>query len=89
MSSADGIKHIGEEVDHPDIDLRLLPGVMVAEKNAELVDGRFDWALIIAVRPVESLASMRIDQPQPTPRDGRAGNRMRHRRPCGAASYQG
>jgi len=47
---ADRIKHIGQEVDHPDIDLGLLPGMMVAEKNAELVDDPFDRALIVAVR---------------------------------------
>jgi hypothetical protein len=58
---ADRIKHIGQEVDHPDIDLGLLPGMMVAEKNAELVDDPFDRALIVAVRPVESLAGMCVD----------------------------
>ena len=40
--------------------------MVVAEKNAELVDDPFDRALIVAVRPVESLAGMCVDQPQPT-----------------------
>jgi hypothetical protein len=63
--------------------------MIVAEKNAELVDDRFDRAFIVAVRPVESLARMRVDEAQPPQRDGRAGNCMRDRRPCGASSYQG
>src|SRR5438105_236612 len=56
---ADRIEHIGQEIDHPDIDLRLLPGMMVAEKYAELIDDPFDRAIIVAVRAVESLAGMR------------------------------
>jgi hypothetical protein len=52
---ADGIEHIGEEIDHPDIQLRLLPGVMIAEENAEFADDRFDRALIIAVCAIKSL----------------------------------
>jgi len=76
--------HVGQEVDHPDIDLRLFPGMVVAEKNSELVDDPFDRAFIIAVRPLESLAGMRVDEPQPTQRDGWAGYRTCHRRPCGA-----
>jgi hypothetical protein len=36
--------------------------MMVAEKNAELVDDPFDRALIVAVRPIESLAGVRVDQ---------------------------
>jgi hypothetical protein len=63
--------------------------MIVAEKNAELVDDRFDRAFIVAVRPVESLAGMRVDEPQPPQRDGRAGDCMRDRQPSGASSYQG
>ena len=62
--------------------------MMVAEENAELVDDPFDRAIIVAVRPVESLAGMCVDQPQPTQRDGRAGNCLRYRRPCDAPSCQ-
>jgi hypothetical protein len=89
LGLTDRIEHIGQEVDHPDIDLGLLPGLMVAEKNAELVDDRFDRAFIVAVRPVENLARMRVGEPQPPQRDGRAGNCMRDRRSCGASSYKG
>ena len=63
--------------------------MMVAEKNAEFVDDPFDRAFIIAVRPLESLAGMRVDEPQPTQRDGGSGNSTRHRGPCGAPSCQG
>jgi hypothetical protein len=75
---ADCIEHIGQEVDDPDIDLGLLPRMMVAEKNAELVDDPFNRTLIVAVGPIESLAGMRVEQPKPTQRDGRTGNCMRH-----------
>jgi hypothetical protein len=37
------------------------PGMMVAEKNAELVDNPFYRAFIVAVRPLESLAGVRVD----------------------------
>ena len=85
---ADRIEQIGQEVDHPNVDPRLFPGMMVAEKNAQLVDDPFYRAFIVAVRPLESLAGMRVDQPQPTQRDGRTGNCMRDRRPNGTPSYQ-
>ena len=58
---ADRIEHISQEVDHPDVDPRLFPGMMVAEKNAELVDDPFYRAFIVAVRPLESLAGVRVD----------------------------
>ena len=47
---------IGQEIDHPDVDPRLFPGMMVAEENAELVDDPFYRAFIIAVRALESPA---------------------------------
>ena len=53
---SDRIEHIGQEIDHPDVDPRLFPGMMVAEENAELVDDPFYRAFIIAVRALESLA---------------------------------
>jgi hypothetical protein len=40
---------------------RLFPGMMVAEKNAEFVDDPLYRAFIVAVRPLESLASVRVD----------------------------
>ena len=58
---ADRIEQIGQEVDHPNVDPRLFPGMMVAEKNAQLVDDPFYRAFIVAVRPLESLAGVRVD----------------------------
>jgi hypothetical protein len=62
------------------------PGMMVAEESAELVDDPFDRAFIVAVGPLESLAGMRVDEPQPTQREGWASYRTRHRWPCGTSS---
>jgi len=89
LGLADGVEHIGQEIDHPEIHLRLLFGVMIAEENAEFRDGRFDRALITAVCAIKSFPGVRIDQPQPTRRNWWAGNRVRRRRPCDVASYQG
>ena len=58
---ADRIEHISQEVDQSDVDLRLFPGMVIAEKNAELVHNPLYRAVIVAVRPLESLAGMRVD----------------------------
>ena len=84
------IQNIGQEIDDPDIDLRLFAGMVVAQENTKLVNDPRDRALVVAVRPIEGLAGMAVDEAQPAQGHWRTGNRARHRRPrCGKSGHQG
>jgi hypothetical protein len=54
------IEHIGQEVDHPDIDLYLFPGMMVAEEKAEFVDDPFES--VTWIDPEHTLSSAGWEQ---------------------------
>jgi hypothetical protein len=62
LAVADRVEHIGQKIDHPDIDLGFFAGMMIAQKDAKLVDHTLDRALVVAVGAVESFAGMDIDQ---------------------------
>ncbi len=90
LGLADRIEDIGHEINDPDIDLGLFAGMVVAQEHAQLVDDPRNRALVVAVRTVECLAGMRIDEAQAAKRHWRTGNRVRYRRQRrGKAGYQG
>src|SRR5262249_25244395 len=59
---ADRVHDTGQKVDHTDVDLCLFTRVMVAQKNAKLVDHPLDRAVVVAVGAVKSFTRVGVDE---------------------------
>src|SRR5438132_11620343 len=78
----DRIENIGEKIDHFDIHLDLLSGMMVAKKDGQLFHQPVDRTAVVAVGAFEGLARMAVDEAEAAgsrrPRN-RAGTRWPRR----------
>src|SRR6202011_446822 len=55
----------GQEIQHPDIDGDLFPGMKIAEKHRELIHDSRDGPVVVAVDAAEGLAGVRVGEVEP------------------------